>query len=126
MNAGEMLLPCPFCGGVDLECWGDEDRGYVVSCNADDCGVITSEFKCHTPSDAAVKWNRRTPADAAHRAREEAVRELVEACEDYFRPPGKIAEIVAKQQQRLGRVSHALAALTHPAPSDAGAGSGEE
>jgi Lar family restriction alleviation protein len=56
------LLPCPFCGGDDVEvqqhgegyswqCW------YEVSCFNNYCGSIGK-----TEAEAIAAWNRRSPA----------------------------------------------------------------
>jgi len=53
------------------------------------------------PEHAKGLWNARL-----------AVAELIEAVEDYLRPQGKLAEIVASQERRLGRLVVALSAVT--------------
>jgi hypothetical protein len=65
-----VLLPCPFCGGVQIEAFHHIDRGWGASwhveCVAEECGNST----CHhdTEATAIAAWNKRQPtqSDALH------------------------------------------------------------
>ena len=56
-----VLLPCPFCGGVQIEAFHHIDRGWGASwhveCVAEECGNST----CHhdTEATAITAWNTR-------------------------------------------------------------------
>ena len=58
-----VLLPCPFCGGVQIEAFHHIDRGWGASwhveCIAEECGNST----CHhdTEATAIAAWNKRQP-----------------------------------------------------------------
>ena len=58
-----VLLPCPFCGGVQIEAFHHIDRGWGASwhveCVAEECGNST----CHHDTEAAAiaAWNTRQP-----------------------------------------------------------------
>ena len=58
-----VLLPCPFCGGVQIEAFHHIDRGWGASwhveCAAEECGNST----CHhdTEANAIAAWNTRQP-----------------------------------------------------------------
>jgi hypothetical protein len=60
----DALLPCPFCGGVQIEAFHHIDRGWGASwhveCVAEECGNST----CHhdTEANAIAAWNTRQPA----------------------------------------------------------------
>ena len=61
-----VLLPCPFCGGVQIEAFHHIDRGWGASwhveCIADECGNST----CHhdTEATAIAAWNKRQPTQS--------------------------------------------------------------
>lgn len=77
-----MLLPCPFCGGVQIEAFHHIDRGWGASwhveCVAEECGNST----CHhdTEATAIAAWNKRQPTQS-DALREENER-LLEALRD--------------------------------------------
>ena len=61
-----VLLPCPFCGGVQIEAFHHIDRGWGASwhveCVAEECGNST----CHhdTEATAIAAWNKRQPTQS--------------------------------------------------------------
>jgi Lar family restriction alleviation protein len=61
-----VLLPCPFCGGVQIEVFHHIDRGWGASwhveCVAEECGNST----CHhdTEATAIAAWNKRQPTQS--------------------------------------------------------------
>ena len=61
-----VLLPCPFCGGVQIEAFHHIDRGWGASwhveCIAEECGNST----CHhdTEATAIAAWNKRQPTQS--------------------------------------------------------------
>ena len=61
-----VLLPCPFCGGVQIEAFHYIDRGWGASwhveCVAEECGNST----CHhdTEATAIAAWNKRQPTQS--------------------------------------------------------------
>ena len=61
-----VLLPCPFCGGVQIEAFHHIDRGWGASwhveCVAEECGNST----CHHDTEAAAiaAWNKRQPTQS--------------------------------------------------------------
>lgn len=62
----DALLPCPFCGGVQIEAFHHIDRGWGASwhveCVAEECGNST----CHhdTEATAITAWNKRQPTQS--------------------------------------------------------------
>lgn len=62
----DALLPCPFCGGVQIEAFHHIDRGWGASwhveCVAEECGNST----CHHDTEAAAiaAWNKRQPTQS--------------------------------------------------------------
>jgi hypothetical protein len=64
----EKLNPCPFCGGEATPEVEDNGTGcYWIICDnvKDGCGC-EGPYR-HSPDDARVAWNRRTPPkDARH------------------------------------------------------------
>ena len=76
----DALLPCPFCGGVQIEAFHHIDRGWGASwhveCVAEECGNST----CHHDTEAAAiaAWNKRQPTQSdALREENERLREAV-------------------------------------------------
>lgn len=60
----ETLLPCPFCGGVEIEIRPNNIGDYYAICYSNDegemwCGASTSDRSCETPEGAIRRWNRR-------------------------------------------------------------------
>jgi hypothetical protein len=61
-----VLLPCPFCGGVQIKAFHHIDRGWGASwhveCVAEECGNST----CHHGTEAAAitAWNTRQPTQS--------------------------------------------------------------
>lgn len=61
-----LLLPCPFCGGLQIEAFHHIDRGWGASwhveCVAEECGNST----CHhdTVAAAIAAWNNRQPTQS--------------------------------------------------------------
>ena len=61
-----LLLPCPFCGGVQIKAFHHVDRGWGgtchVQCVAEECGNST----CHHDTEAAAiaAWNTRQPTQS--------------------------------------------------------------
>lgn len=81
-----VLLPCPFCGGVQIEAFHHIDRGWGASwhveCVAEECGNST----CHHDTEAAAitAWNTRQPTQsdewqAGYEAGVEAAAKAIEA-----------------------------------------------
>lgn len=94
------LLPCPFCGGTDLEALAN-----VIDCACGASGPhedYRSELYAD-PAHAIAAWNTRaTPA-----ATDPKAKALVEAAEDYLdADPDTV-----KGNEALGRLHAALAAL---------------
>ncbi len=67
----ENLLPCPFCGGVPTEDYGD--MGGLVECAARDCPVNPSVWMDSEPNEAGIikairQWNTRAKSTIAENA----------------------------------------------------------
>ena len=80
-----VLLPCPFCGGVQIEAFHHIDRGWGASwhveCVAEECGNST----CHhdTEATAIAAWNKRQPTQSdALKAAGDAIRGLLDIASD--------------------------------------------
>lgn len=77
-----VLLPCPFCGGVQIEAFHHIDRGWGASwhveCVAEECGNST----CHhdTEATAIAAWNKRQPTQS-DALREAVIEECAKALE---------------------------------------------
>lgn len=55
LEAEEKLLPCPFCGSVDVKVIQSTVSGYVATCN--ECWAASRAEA--TRDDAIAAWNRR-------------------------------------------------------------------
>lgn len=66
IDAQPVLLPCPFCGGVQIEAFHHIGRGWGASwhveCVAEECGNST----CHHDKEATAiaAWNNRQPTQS--------------------------------------------------------------
>lgn len=63
------LLPCPFCGGRDIEIRATKIGDYFAICHSDyegemHCGASTDPSRCETPEGAVRRWSRRMPLSA--------------------------------------------------------------
>lgn len=68
----EQLLPCPFCGGTNLQVEVDGRRSDYVMCGTPDrdgCGVMVSRIDCE--GDPREAWNRRAQPAPTVQADEE-------------------------------------------------------
>ena len=61
-----VLLPCPFCGGVEIKAFHHVDRGWGgtchVQCVAEECG--NSTYHHDTEAAAIAVWNTRQPTQS--------------------------------------------------------------
>lgn len=61
-----VLLPCPFCGGVQIKAFHHIDRGWGASwhveCVAEECG--NSTYHHDTEAAAIAVWNKRQPTQS--------------------------------------------------------------
>ena len=75
-----VLLPCPFCGGVQIEAFHHIDRGWGASwhveCVAEECGNST----CHhdTEATAIAAWNKRQLTQSDNNSQKLALSESFE------------------------------------------------
>lgn len=71
-----VLLPCPFCGGVQIEVFHHIDRGWGASwhveCVAEECGNSTCHYD--TEATAIAAWNKRQPTQSDALRKELATR----------------------------------------------------
>lgn len=56
------LLPCPFCGSIEITIDENGYGAYWALCEG--CGVVTSESEVHSRGEAVARWNRRFPVSA--------------------------------------------------------------
>ena len=109
-----VLLPCPFCGGVQIEAFHHIDRGWGASwhveCVAEECGNST----CHhdTEATAIAAWNKRqtTQSDALQAENERMREHLISALDTL-----KDAEVC---DDNCGPCNEARAALQEKANDD--------
>lgn len=79
------LLPCPFCGGsnIDPAEWFNNDGKSGPGCV--DCGAI---------AESAVDWNRRGPAPTSEPGVRDAVCAIKAMCNAGALPPGARSELL--------------------------------
>ena len=53
----EALLPCPFCGGDNIQRADNAYGAFWTIC--DECGACTGEAGIHSQAEADERWNRR-------------------------------------------------------------------
>lgn len=59
-KAQEHLLPCPFCGGIEILV--KKRKTTMVGCK--ECGVVVFDCQNGVPRDAIAQWNTRAPASS--------------------------------------------------------------
>jgi hypothetical protein len=99
-----VLLPCPFCGGLQIEAFHHIDRGWGASwhveCVAEECGNST----CHHDTEAAAiaAWNNRQPTQSDCEVAASIRSALYRACSNMPNYPKGIVEPFVAAHHRHG------------------------
>ena len=105
------LKPCPFCGGAAGVSKGSKANDlpwWYIEC--DDCAAMC---------DSVEEWNKRTPADALSRSRDEALEDAcIKADNEIWKvSPECWVSLIQRDELRI-RVMDAIRALKIAAPQD--------
>lgn len=107
MSEAPELLPCPFCGGTDLEILANT---ISCLCGANGPSQDGPEFACH---DVLAKrdWNTRVPPTPAEIMADDRVRALVSASREAKMFLGVIGLDHPRCMEVAGKLDAALAAM---------------